>query len=167
MGVRFSTGWPQEDIEDEFRRARRRCALAQLAGWLRLEPGGASLLNFDEVVRALGLRDQYYLGLRTIRLDTVAGTIEARPEFDRAFRPTTNRVRERWEQLALAQRRGVPMPPIDVYGVDGFHFVKDGHHRVSVARATGQEMIDAYVTEVLTQVAANWRSVRRLLAKKS
>jgi hypothetical protein len=30
------------------------------------------------------------------------------------------------------------------------HFVNDGHHRVSIAAATGQQQIDAYVTQVLT-----------------
>ncbi len=58
------------------------------------------------------------------------------------------------EQLALAQRRGQPIPPIEVYRVGGLHFVKDGHHRVSIAAATGQETIDAYVTEVFTAVPA-------------
>jgi hypothetical protein len=53
-------------------------------------------------------------------------------------------------RLALAQRRGEPIPPIEVYRVGGLHFVQDGHHRVSIARATGQPTIDAYVTEVVT-----------------
>jgi hypothetical protein len=59
-------------------------------------------------------------------------------------------VRERWEQLALAERRGAAIPPIEVYRVDGLHFVSDGHHRVSIAAANGQQTIDAYVTEILT-----------------
>jgi hypothetical protein len=62
-------------------------------------------------------------------------------------------VRPRWERLALAQRRGEPIPPIQVYRVGGLHFVEDGHHRVSIAMATHQEVIDAYVTEVLTHRA--------------
>jgi hypothetical protein len=59
-------------------------------------------------------------------------------------------VRFRWERLALAQRRGQALPPIEVYRLGGLHFVDDGHHRVSIAAATGQRLIDAYVTEVLT-----------------
>ncbi len=59
-------------------------------------------------------------------------------------------MRECWEQVALAQRRGVPMPPIEVYRVGGLHFVSDGHHQVSIAAASGQQTIDAYVTEILT-----------------
>jgi hypothetical protein len=54
--------------------------------------------------------------------------------------------------LALAQRRGAAIPPIEVYRVGHRHFVSDGHHRVSIAAATGQQLIDAYVTQVLTTV---------------
>ena len=92
---------------------------------------------------------------RRYRLDTIVGTVDSRRDFDRHFRPTSNRVRDRWEQLALAQRRGAAIPPIEVYRVGGLHFVSDGHHRVSIAAATGQQTIDAYVTKVLTSVPPN------------
>src|ERR687897_318352 len=80
-------------------------------------------------------------------------------EFDRSFRPTSPRVRERWQRINLAQRKGQALPPIDVYRIGELHFVKDGHHRVSVARAFGHRDISAYVTEVLTQVGAD-RKIR-------
>ena len=59
------------------------------------------------------------------------------------------------------------MPPIDVYRIGDMHFVKDGHHRVSVARALGHRDINAYVTEVLTQVGANHEIRMRDLPLKS
>jgi hypothetical protein len=74
----------------------------------------------------------------------------SRRDFDRRFRPTSTRVRDRWERLALAQRRGAAIPPIEVYRVGCVHFVADGHHRVSIAAATRQRWIDAYVTHVRT-----------------
>jgi hypothetical protein len=153
--VHFDTGLLWVDVEDDFNRARRRQILARLAGWLRGQPGhGRRILPLDEVVAALGWRGEHYLGLQTIQLDTVAGTVDSRRDFDRKFRPTSNRVRQRWERLDLAQRRGVSLPPIDVYRVGGLHFVMDGHHRVSVARATGHKTIEAHVTEVLTRMRA-------------
>jgi hypothetical protein len=153
--VHFDTGLLWVDVEDDFNRARRRQMLARLAGWLRGQPGHVRrILSFDEVVAALGWRGEHYLGLQTIQLDTVAGTVDSRRDFDRKFRPTSNRVRPRWERLDLAQRRGVSLPPIDVYRVGDLHFVMDGHHRVSVAIATGQTMIEAHVTEVLTRMRA-------------
>jgi hypothetical protein len=151
MALHLDTGVAQLDAEDDFARARRRHVLDDLVSWLRLEPDGTCLLRFGEVVSALGFRGESYLGVRTIRLDTVVGTVEETRDFDRRFRPASGRDRERWERLDLAERGGVVIPPIEVYRVGGLHFVKDGHHRVSVARATGQQMIDADVTEILTQ----------------
>ena len=144
------TGFPRADVADDFLRVRRRQVLSRLAQRLRRGPDDVNLvLPFDDVVAALGLRGERYAGLQTIRLDTIVGTVDSRRDFDRHFRPTSNRVRERWEQLALAERRGAAIPPIEVYRVGGLHFVSDGHHRVSIAAATGQHAIDAYVTKVL------------------
>jgi hypothetical protein len=149
------TGFPRADVENDFMRARRRQVLSRLAHWLRREPDDVNLiLPFDEVVAALGMRGERRLGLQSIPLDTIVGTVDSSRDFDRRFRPTSGRVRERWERLALAQRRGEPIPPIDVYRVGDLHFVQDGHHRVSIAIATGATTIDAYVTEVLTAVPA-------------
>ena len=108
MALHLDTGVPAVDAEDDFTRARRRYELDRLDGWLRREAGQTQLLRFDEVVSALGFRGEYYLGPRTIRLDTVVGTVED----------------------------------------------TRGRHRVSVAIATGQVMIDADVTQVLTQLPA-------------
>jgi hypothetical protein len=153
--VPADTGFPRADVENDFLRARRRQVLARLAQRLRRDPDDVNLiLPFDEVVAALGQQGERSLGLQTIKLDTVVGTVDSRRDFDRRFRPTSGRVRERWERLALAQRRGEAIPPIDVYRVGGLHFVRDGHHRVSIAMATGQKTIDAYVTEVHTAVPA-------------
>jgi hypothetical protein len=149
----LDTGFPLADVENDFLRARRHQVLATLARRLRRKPHDRDrILPLDEVAGALGRRGQRQLGLQTIPLDTIVGTAGSRREFDRHFRPTTGRVRPRWEQLALAQRRGAAIPPIEVYRLGDLHFVNDGHHRVSIAAATGQQTIDAYVTEVLTTV---------------
>jgi hypothetical protein len=146
------TGLPQTDAQFDFARSRRRRALAQLAARLRGESDVNVILPFEEVAAALGRRGERRLGLRSIPLDSIVGTVDRGREFDRRFRPTSGRVRTRWERIATAQRSGQAMPPIDVYRIGEWHFVKDGHHRVSVARALGHKDIDAYVTEVLTAV---------------
>ena len=154
------TGLPRADAQFDFNRARRRRALAGLSARLRGEPGDVNhILPFEEVVRALGQTGQRRLGQEVILLDSIVGTVDRAREFDRRFRPTSQRVRPRWERIAVAQRRGEGMPPIDVYRIGDMHFVKDGHHRVSVARALGHKDINAYVTEVMTQVGAN-REIR-------
>ena len=149
------TGFPRADVENDFLRARRRQTLARLAHKLRREPDDVNLvLPYDEVVAALGNRGEAYLGLQTIKLDSVVGSVDSTRDFDRRFRPTSSRVRPRWERLALAQARGASMPPIDVYRIGDLHFVKDGHHRVSIAISSGQDLIDAYVTEVRTVISS-------------
>jgi len=147
----LDTGFPRADAENDFLRARRRHFRAALARRLRGRPAGSGrLVQLDEVARPLGWRGQRQLGLQTIRLGTIAGTTGVRRDFGRCFRPAASRVRFRWERLALAQRRGQALPPIEVYRLGGLHFVDDGHHRVSIAASNGQRLIDAYVTEVLT-----------------
>ena len=161
------TGFPRADVADEFLRVRRRQALARLVQRLRRSPDDVNvILPFDEVISALGLRGERRLGLQTIRLDTIVGTVDSSRDYDRRFRPTSGRVRERWERLALAQRRGESIPPIEVYRVGDLHFVQDGHHRVSIAMAEGAKTIDAYVTEVRTQVPATGIRGRRDLVFK-
>jgi hypothetical protein len=73
-------------------------------------------------------------------------------DFDRGLRPTSARLRSRWERIAAAQRRGESLPPVSLYKVGDLYFVRDGHHRVSVAKSLGREDIDAYVVEVNTRV---------------
>ena len=149
------TGFPRADAENDFLRARRGQVLSRLAAWLRREPDDVNImLPYREVVEALGFLGERRLGLRVIGLDSIVGSVDRTRDFDRRFRPTSARVRERWERLALAQRRGESVPPIEVYRVGDLHFVHDGHHRVSVAHALGLEVIDAYVTEVRTRLSA-------------
>jgi hypothetical protein len=154
--MRRDTGFPLADAENDFTRMRRQQVLSRLATWLRREPDDVNImLPFDEVVDALGMAGERHLGLQTIRLDSIVGSVDRTRDFDRRFRPTSARVRERWQRLALAQRRGEAVPPIDVYRVGDLHFIIDGHHRVSVAQALGLEVIDAYVTEIITRVNAH------------
>jgi len=149
------TGFPTSDAQNDFSRARRHQALANLAARLRREPSDVNLiLPFDEVVEALGMVGEVELGLQTIPLDSIVGTVDRTRDFDRGFRPTTTRVRGRWQRIAAAQRRGEAFPPISVYRVGDLHFVRDGHHRVSVAKSLGREDIDAHVTEVRTRIGA-------------
>jgi hypothetical protein len=163
------TGFPAQDAQYDFSRARRRQALSRLARRLRREPDDVNvILPFDEVVEALGWRGERRLGLQSINLDSIVGTVDRSRDFDRRFRPTSRRVRRRWQGIAEAIRRGQSMPPIDVYRIGDLHFVRDGHHRVSVARALGLDTIDAYVTEIVTEIGGAERKTRlRDLALKS
>ena len=56
--------------------------------------------------------------------------------------------------MCHAVQTGAALPPISVYRHAGLHYVRDGHHRVSVARALGATDIDADVTELIP--AGGW-----------
>ena len=148
---------PKLAARSDFVRERRRRALARIAARLRSEPDDVSeMLPFEEVVEALGRRAESDLGVQRIALDTIVGTIDRRSTtFDRAFRPVSDEVRGRWERVAAARRSGIELPPIEVYRIGELHFVQDGHHRVSVARAFGEETIEAHVRLVTTQLGAS------------
>src|SRR5437763_11059836 len=156
MPISRSTGMPGVDAQPDFLRARRRATVARLVSRLRLEPDDVEvILPYEEVVEALGFVSEHPKGLRVIPLDRIVGTIDRARDFDRRFRPTSRRVRSRWEHVAAAMRRGQAMPPVDLVRIGDIYFVRDGHHRVSVARALGRSDIDAYVTEVVTRVGAD------------
>jgi hypothetical protein len=112
------------------------------------------VLPYEEVVAALGYVSEHSAGKAVVALDAIVGSVDRGRDFDRSFRPTTGRMRSRWEHIATAMRRGEAMPPVDLVRVGQIYFVRDGHHRVSVARALGHADIDAMVTEVITRVGA-------------
>jgi hypothetical protein len=155
MAPRWETGFPETDAAAAFDRARRRQSLATLASHLTMKPKPAfGMLSFHEVVATVGRVAAHDVGVHEIALGSSVGTVSRRTdEFDRPFRPRTRRLQALWQRIAAARRRGHPMPPIDVYRIGDLHFVHDGHHRVSVARAHGDTTIDAHVRQVQTRVA--------------
>jgi hypothetical protein len=148
-----ASGFPSQDAQHDFTRARRARLLSDVARRMRREPDDVGhILPFEEVVDALGRSGQVDRGLRVVPLDAIVGTVDRAADFDRGFRPTTTRLRSRWERIAAAQRRGEALPPISLFQVGELYFVRDGHHRVSVAKSLGRSDIDAYVIEVKTRL---------------
>jgi hypothetical protein len=155
-------GTPQVDAETDFQRARRHQTLSRLAGFLRQDAAEANeTLSFDEVVEALGRRGERSLGVMPVKLDQIVGSVDKVRDFDRRFRPTSDRSRQRWERLAQKSRMGEYLPPIEVYKLGNLYFVRDGHHRVSVARMHGATEIDADFTENDTVISTDGLGGRR------
>jgi len=137
-----ATGMPALDAEADFRRARRRHAVARIAGWLSRRPGCRHPRALQDPAVYLGGLPR----LQVVPLAAIVGTLEPTPHFDAGFRPASDVVRRRWEQIALAHRRGDALPPIDLVKRPEGYYVLDGRHRVSVARALDHPDIDARVT---------------------
>ncbi|MCK8613662.1 chromosome partitioning protein ParB [Gordonia sp. C13] len=148
------TGFPEADAENDFARLRRRAERARLAQWFMRQPADVNtVLPFDEVVAALGATGKTVLGLQVVEVSSIVGSVDRTKDFDRYFRPTSSHMRERWQRIAAAQRRGESVPPVQLYRVGSMHFVIDGHHRVSIAIARNLTTIDAYVTEIHTRIS--------------
>lgn len=161
------TGFPSADAENDFTRQRRRAELARLSAWLTRQPADVNtVLPFDEVVAALGKTGESFLGLVVVEVSTIVGSVDRTRDFDRYFRPTSARIRERWQRLAVAQRRGESVPPVQLYRIGNMHFVIDGHHRVSIAIARRFSKIDAYVTEIHTRMSPEGINARSDLIMK-
>ena len=147
------TGSPRQGAESDFLRVRRHQTLSKLAARMRGDTQALTeTLSFNDVVDALGRRGEHDRGLQLIKLDQIVGSVDKVRDFDRRFRPTSDRSRQRWERLAEKSRLGEYLPPIDVYQLGNLYFVRDGHHRVSVARAQGATEIDAHVVQIDTVV---------------
>lgn len=106
------------------------------------------LLPYDEIRKNLPMSGQHYLGMKEIALDQVVGSVGRYRDFDRAFLPVQTRTRARWMNIDQAHLADVTLPPIEVYKIGEVYFVKDGNHRVSVARQRGQAYLDAEVIEI-------------------
>jgi hypothetical protein len=139
------TGSYPIDAERAFARAKRTRRRAALARVLRREPAECGRLAvYDE--RKLRRSGAWRHGIREIPLTEIDGTLEPSKatQFDRSFRPAAGAA-TRWQRVWMAEQRGAVLPPISVVPTDGGYAVRDGHHRVSVARARGATTIDAEV----------------------
>jgi hypothetical protein len=136
--------------QSDFDRARRKAFLSELASTVRGTPNW--LLSFEEIQRTLPIKGQYYQGMQQVPLAQIVGSVDRYHDFDRRFLPTQSFTRPRWESVDTANLTDVPLPPVQLYKVGSVYFVKDGNHRVSVAREKGGEYIDAEVIDCPTTV---------------
>ncbi len=121
----------------------------------RIRGQSNELLPFDDVRERLPVGGQHYLGLRQVRVDKIIGSMSRFRDFDRAFLPVQTTTKDRWISIDKAHYDDVILPPVDLYKMGEIYFVKDGNHRVSVARERGQIYLDAYVVEIDVPVVLN------------
>lgn len=133
----------------DFHEARRQARLEEMFG--RFTGQSLDLLAFDEVRKMVRAGSQVERGLQEIPLDAIVGSVGRYRDFTRTFLPKLDSDKDRWARVKLAHAR-LGLPPIEVYLVGEVYFVKDGNHRVSIARQEGSPTIEAYVTEIETAV---------------
>ena len=110
------------------------------------------LLSFYEVTKLIKPESESYKGMMTIPVKQIIGSENRYHDFSSAFYPTNLSLERRWESIDAASMDDVVLPPISVYKLGDCYFVRDGNHRVSVARSKGVEFIDAEVVELTSKI---------------
>lgn len=134
------------EATQDFDRAMAKGFWRKIIAWVRGDNN--ELLPFDEVRERLPLRGQHYRGFQEVPIDLIVGSSGRFRDFDRAFFPTQTKTKDRWISIDRAHLDQVDLPPVELYKMGDIYFVKDGNHRVSVARENGQTIVDAYVVEI-------------------
>ncbi len=134
----------------DFQKARSRQLFSRLISILQGQRD--DMLSFHDVRTILKPRSESYLGMRTVPVARIVGSEGRYRDFNRSFLPRRQHLKPRWTNVDLAHYRQVNLPPIKLYEIGGIYFVRDGNHRVSVARSRGVEFIDAEVVSLNAEI---------------
>lgn len=138
------------EAESDFARARNKALFNEIQHLL--SPEEAAMISFGEVRKVIKPQSETYIGMKVIPIDKIVGSEGRYKDFDNQFFPKRSIIRERWEHVDEAVIKDIVLPPIKVYELGGLYFVRDGNHRVSVAKAKGVEFIDAEVVSLQTEI---------------
>jgi hypothetical protein len=139
------------EARDRFRRSLNR---GQVVDLLSLITGAdTDLYNYHEVANRLKARQQVEMGTEMVPLDKIVGSVGRYRDFTRSFLPREGINEERWARVDAAMNSLEGVPPVDLFKIGEVYFVRDGNHRISVARANGLKEIEAHVTVVTTGVS--------------
>ncbi|MBU4426832.1 MAG: transcriptional regulator, partial [Proteobacteria bacterium] len=132
-------------LDSDFSKAMKKAFWDELKGFINRK--STRLLPFDEVKDKLEIWFVQDLGTQTVIVDSIVGSEGRYRGFTRRFLPLQEDLRDRWKKVDQAHYAHHDLPPVELYKVQDAYFVRDGHHRVSVARAKGVRNIEAHVYE--------------------
>jgi hypothetical protein len=129
--------------------------------WSSLTGRSRDLLALKQVSAACTVQAESDGGARTVPISQIRGSEGRSHCFDRDFNPLNDHTKGRWLNIAMAQKRGKALPPVALIQVGEIYFVRDGHHRISVARALGHKAIEAQVLVWQVSGPLPWETPRR------
>lgn len=139
----------EDDAGKAFSRARREAFLRRAWARARHAPASVRLVSFDEAKASLGTARKIPLGVRLVPLRNIVGSVARGRDFDNRFLPLNRDLRARWSEIYRTLQRseilGSRITPVSLYRIGSVYFVRDGNHRVSVARFRGWDVIEADV----------------------
>jgi len=134
----------------DFSRARGKAMLSQIQNFLNTDRD--KLLSFHDVKGILKPKNEVYMGSQTVPIKMIVGSEGRYHDFNKYFLPRKEHMRQRWQRVDEAHIKDIILPPILLYEIGGVYFVRDGNHRVSVAKMQGVEFIDAEVISLTTEM---------------
>lgn len=138
-----------------YTRARQRGQRGHI--WASLTGRSRGLLALGEVGKARTVEAGSSSRLHTVAISRIQGSESRSADFDRDFNPLQHHTKDRWLGIAAAWQRQRRLPPVSLIQVEGLYFVRDGHHRISVARALGEKTIEATVEVWQVDGPLPWR----------
>jgi hypothetical protein len=139
----------QEQVQNDFHRARRKASLRRWRNRLRnRDCAHERLLSFEEAKGDLAQWTQAYRGMRVVEVEKIRGSVGRYRDFDSSFLPLKVNMAERWGRIDRAYHTGDELPAVSLYKIGEGYFVRDGNHRVSVAKYHKVAAIDAEVVEL-------------------
>ncbi len=135
---------------EDFSKARGRAILSRIQHFMNVDQD--KLLSFNDVKDILKPKNETYRGMQVVPLDLIVGSEGRYRDFNKFFLPRAEHLRQRWERVDLARLKDIILPPIQLYEIGGVYFVRDGNHRVSVARTQGSGSIDAEVISLTSEI---------------
>jgi hypothetical protein len=139
-----------QQAASDFSKARGRAILSQIQNFLNTDRD--RLLSFNDVKDILKPKNEVYRGSQVVPIKLIAGSEGRYHDFNKVFLPRKEHLRQRWQRVDEAHIKDIILPPIALYEIGGVYFVRDGNHRVSVAKMQGVEFIDADVTSLTTEI---------------
>jgi hypothetical protein len=134
----------------DFTRARGKALFSQIYHIINTDKD--KLLSFNDVKDILKPKNQTYKGMQIVPVNLIVGSEGRYRDFNKFFLPRAEHLRSRWERVDEASLKDITLPPIQLYEIGGVYFVRDGNHRVSVARTQNVENIDAEVISLSSKI---------------
>ncbi|MBQ5401032.1 MAG: transcriptional regulator [Treponema sp.] len=136
--------------DEDFNKARNKALINEIQHLLN--PEEATLISFTDIKMMLRPKNEVYKGMQVVPIKLIVGSEGRYKDFDNHFFPKSNFLKARWERVDSAVLQSITLPPISLYEAGGLFFVRDGNHRVSVAKMKGQEYIDAEVVSLQSEI---------------
>ena len=138
------------ETNEDFSKARNKALFNEIQHFLT--PEETRLLSLSEMKKLLKPTGEVYQGVKAVPVELIVGSEGRYKDFDNHFFPKSIHLRQRWENVDRAHLEDVILPPVNLYELGGLYFVRDGNHRVSVAKAQGVESIDAEVVSLQSEI---------------